>query len=196
VPTAGPFFSGPPVRGRTGRPDRAEHLRQTCQCREGHPISSSCMDCVALAALTTTCFRWRRTCRLPRLARPGHRARWAQLPPAVQHDCAPRFLGLDTEGNWVAPLALVAILATGCDHELGSARSVSNAMPPHRLHGAGTGIGSRLVTISWHVLHVQDRLRVRPSRRTISSGCPRRSITSRSSMPYILGAGREMHNHP
>ena len=57
-------------------------------------------------------------------------------------------------------------------------------------------IGSVLVTISQHVLHVQDRLRVRSLRRAISSGGPRRSTTSRSFMGYILAAGGQIHNRP
>jgi hypothetical protein len=34
-------------------------------------------------------------------------------------------------------------------------------MPPQRLHWGGTKIGSGLVTASWHVEHIQARLRMR-----------------------------------
>jgi len=41
------------------------------------------------------------------------------------------------------------------------APSVSNAMLPQRLHCGGSEMGSGLVTSSWHVEHIQTRLRMR-----------------------------------
>ena len=51
---------------------------------------------------------------------------------------------------------------------------------PHFVHGAGIGAGSAAVTTVPHVEQSQLRLRMRSSGSTISSGGPRRSITSRS----------------
>jgi hypothetical protein len=53
-------------------------------------------------------------------------------------------------------------------------------MPPHFVQGAGIGTGSAAVATVPHVEQSQLRLRMRSSGRTISSGGPRRSITSRS----------------
>ena len=53
-------------------------------------------------------------------------------------------------------------------------------MPPHFAHGAGMGTGSTAVVIVRHVEQSHLRLRIRSSGRTISSGGPRRSTTSRS----------------
>jgi hypothetical protein len=53
-------------------------------------------------------------------------------------------------------------------------------MPPHFVQGAWIGTGSAVVATVPHVEQNQLRLRMRSSGRTISSGGPRRSITSRS----------------
>jgi len=53
-------------------------------------------------------------------------------------------------------------------------------MPPHFVQGTGIGTGSAAVATVPHVEQSQLRLRMRSSGRTISSGGPRRSITSRS----------------
>src|SRR6185503_10454785 len=60
----------------------------------------------APAARTTTAPQLQRTDR--RLLGQDIEARWAQLPPPVEHDGLPCLLGFDVEGDWVAPVALVA----------------------------------------------------------------------------------------
>jgi hypothetical protein len=86
-------------------------------------------------------------------------------------------------------LHLVAGVAAEPDHHCGSVRAVSNPIPPQRRHGAGTGIGAGLVTVSRHVEHTQARLRMRSSRLITSSGGPKRSRASFSSMPGCWDAG-------
>jgi hypothetical protein len=64
----------------------------------------------------------------------------------------------------------------------GGVSTISKAMPPHHEHGAGQGIGTTLAEALRQVEHSQPRLRMRSSRQMILSGCPRRLITSFSSM--------------
>jgi hypothetical protein len=59
--------------------------------------------------------------------------------------------------------------------------------PPQHQHGNGQGIGVRLTVVSPHAKQIQAQLRMRSSGPMISSGRPRRSISSRSVMPKNVG---------
>ena len=58
-------------------------------------------------------------------------------------------------------------------------------IPPQRQHGAGQGIGSGLVVASPHPKQIHAVLRMQSSGPTISSGSPRRSMSSRSFIPNM-----------
>jgi len=73
----------------------------------------------------------------------------------------------------------------GLESYCGDSSTVSKAMPPHQEQGAGQGIGTTVAVALRQVVHTQPRLRMRSSRPTILSGCPRRLMTSFSSMAKI-----------
>jgi hypothetical protein len=66
-------------------------------------------------------------------------------------------------------------------------RQVWNIMPPQRRQGAGQGIGLWLVVVSPHVKQIHAVPRKPSSGPTISSGRPRRLISSRSFMSRMSG---------
>jgi hypothetical protein len=73
---------------------------------------------------------------------------------------------------------------------------VSNMMPPQPRQGAGQGIGLWLVVVSPHVKQIHAVLAKRSSGPTISSGRPRRLISSSSFMSQMSSCPVGSCNNP
>ena len=73
---------------------------------------------------------------------------------------------------------------------------VSNTIPPQHSHGAGQEIGSRPTVTSPHVKQIDAQLRMRSPGPMISSGRPRRQISSHSFMSMMSSCPAGSYNNP
>jgi hypothetical protein len=86
---------------------------------------------------------------------------------SIGRRCGGRSACLKESGRVPSVRATCAVEHSACaagtahHHQCGSERTVSNAMPPQRLHGAGIVIGSALLTTLPQFEHRQARLRMR-----------------------------------